>query len=278
MRMDDGQAAVRDYYERFGEREWGRLEQADDGAVEFALHTRFLARWLPPHGRVLDLGGGPGRYTVWLAERGHRVVLGDLSPTLLDLARRHIAAAGVEHAVEAVREMDATDLSALDHGSFDAVVALGPFYHLPKLADRQRAVQEAWRVLRPAGVLFAAVMPRYPRLLATVFEQGAAAFPGIVRRLLDDGLYDDARPGRFTGGYMFRPQEVAPFFAAQGFDAVALLASQGILGLVQQQAAALRQRDPAAYAQLLDLAEETADDPAMLGLALHLFYVGRRRA
>lgn len=276
--MGDDQASVRDYYERSGEREWGRLEQADDGAVEFALHTRFLARWLPPGGRVLDLGGGPGRYTVWLAQRGHRVVLGDLSPTLLALARRHIAAAGVEHAVEAVCELDATDLATLDDGSFDAVVALGPFYHLPRLADRQRAAQEAWRVLRPGGVLFAAVMPRYPRLLATVFEQGAAAFPGIVRRLLDDGLYDDARPGRFTGGYMVRPQEVAPFFAAQGFDAVALLASQGILGLVQEEAAALRLRDPTAYAQLLDLAEETADDPTMLGLALHLLYVGRRGA
>lgn len=274
--MGDDQAAVRDYYERRGDREWGRLEQADDGAVEFALHTRFLARWLPPRGRVLDLGGGPGRYTVWLARRGYRVVLGDLSPTLLDLARRHIATAGVAQAVEAVREMDATDLSALDDGSFDAVVALGPFYHLPRLADRHRAAQEARRVLRPGGVLFAAVMPRYPRLLATVFDRGAAAFPEVVRRLLDEGLYDDPRPGRFTGGYMFLPQEVAPFFATQGFDAAALLASQGMLGLVQEQAAALRQRDPVAYAGLLDLAEETADDPTLLGLATHVLYVGHR--
>jgi SAM-dependent methyltransferase len=79
--------AVRSYYASFGEREWQRLTNPDDGAIEFALTKQLLERYLPPSGRILDLGGGPGRYSIWLAGRGYQVVLADLSPDLLAIAR-----------------------------------------------------------------------------------------------------------------------------------------------------------------------------------------------
>ena len=79
--------AVRAYYASFGEREWARLENPDDGAVEFAITCHTLATYLPQEARVLDIGGGPGRYAIWLAQWGHRVVLADFSPELLSLAR-----------------------------------------------------------------------------------------------------------------------------------------------------------------------------------------------
>ena len=69
--MDD---PVRQYYAAFGEMEWDRLDR-DEGVIEFVVNTHFLAGYLPAGGRVLDLGGGPGRYANWLAEQGHRVVL-----------------------------------------------------------------------------------------------------------------------------------------------------------------------------------------------------------
>ncbi len=124
--------AVRAYYAQFGEREWARLTHPTDGAVEYAVNRQLLAAHLPPTGRVLDLGGGPGRYTIWLAQRGYAVTLADLSPNLLAIARERIAQAGVAHRVEAVVEADACDLSRWEDGRFAAVVSLGPFYHLPK--------------------------------------------------------------------------------------------------------------------------------------------------
>ena len=92
--------AVRQYYLRFDRSEWTRLERPE-GSVEFAVNTHFLAQHLPQRGRVLDLGGGPGRYASWLAERGHRVTLADLSPNLLDIARAELNSALVEDIVEA---------------------------------------------------------------------------------------------------------------------------------------------------------------------------------
>src|SRR5438128_211532 len=109
--MAEGIERVREYYEARGESEWHRLALPFDGAIEWELHRRTLERLLPSAARVLDLGGGPGRWTVWLAERGHRVVLADLSPRMLEIARREIAAAGVGDGVEGVLEADARDLS-----------------------------------------------------------------------------------------------------------------------------------------------------------------------
>src|SRR5207249_11198726 len=130
--------------------------------------------------------------------------------------------------VESIVVADARNLGAFEGGSFDALLCLGPFYHLTGEADRIRAAGEAHRVLRPGGVLVAAVMPPYMRLVATVLARGSAAFDdGTVHRMLTEGRYDDPRPGRFTCGYLVRPEDVVPFFDGHGFTPRRLMASQG---------------------------------------------------
>src|SRR5262249_18595442 len=171
-----------------GERGGPRLPPAAiDGVVEFAITTHTLQAHLPSSARVLDIGGGPGRYAIWLAEQGHRVVLADLSPTLLQIARREIARAGVADAVEEIVEADACDLSRWPDASFDAALCLGPFYHLPDPAERERAASELARVVRPDGVVFIALMPRLAflrRTLAVPDERHHLAQPEFVAHLL----------------------------------------------------------------------------------------------
>ena len=111
---------VKAYYAGFAEREWARLDNPADGQLEFAVTCDVLARHLPVGARVLDLGGGPGRYAIWLAEHEYRVTLADVSPELLAIARERIDAAGVEvqaiHGVTpgryrvAVPDLDAPEL------------------------------------------------------------------------------------------------------------------------------------------------------------------------
>lgn len=70
---------VREFYARLDEGEWTRL-LTPGGRVEFAITTALLAGELPERGRVLDIGGGPGRYAAWLAARGLQVSLADCPP------------------------------------------------------------------------------------------------------------------------------------------------------------------------------------------------------
>ncbi len=122
MAMSDD---VRRYYDSFGEREWERLNRPNDGAIEFALTKRVIADYLPDGARVLDIGGDPGRYTIWLAERGHRVTLADLSPTLIAIARDRVAASPSAPLVDEITVADARDLSAWTDGEFDTALPGG---------------------------------------------------------------------------------------------------------------------------------------------------------
>lgn len=67
------------HYNAFGAGEWQRLAANPVGELEFETTCTYLDRHLPAEGRVLDAGGGSGRYTVWIAERGYEVVHCDLS-------------------------------------------------------------------------------------------------------------------------------------------------------------------------------------------------------
>ncbi len=80
------------YYASLGEREWQRLERPADGAVEYAVTLAALERHLTRDSAILDIGGGPGRYAIALAERGHRVTLADLSAEMLEIAREKVHA------------------------------------------------------------------------------------------------------------------------------------------------------------------------------------------
>ena len=223
--------AVRAYYAGLGEREWARLDSPDDGAIEFEVTCQVLSTYLPPNARVLDVGGGPGRYAIWLAQRGHRVTLADLSPELLSIARSKISQAGMDAMVEEIVEADARDLSHWADSSFDAVLSLGPFYHLPDPNDRDRAAAELHRVLRVGGTAFVALMPRYAFLRRTLDipdERRHLADEDFMERLLKEGVFINDVPGRFTDAYGVLPEEVAPFFERHGFTTLALLAAEGI--------------------------------------------------
>jgi ubiquinone/menaquinone biosynthesis C-methylase UbiE len=271
--------AVRDYYDSFGEREWMRLESPDDGSVEFAITCRVLTKYLLPGSRVLDIGGGPGRYSIWLAEHGHRVVLADLSSRLLSIAHSKIQQSEARASVEEIIEADACDLSHWRDISFDAVLSLGPFYHLPDPGDRDQAIAELRRVLRPGGRAFVALMPRYAflrRTLAIPDERRHMAQPEFVSRVLERGVFNNDVPGRFTDGYGVRPEEVRSFFEGHGFATLALLAAEGIVRDNQRSLHELERNDPVTFQTVVDLILQTAHDPSIFGMAAHLLYVGTK--
>lgn len=133
---------VRRYYAQVPE--WERLE-SPSGQLEFGRACSLLSEYLPHRSRVLDLGGGPGRYAMELANFGHRIVLADLSKRLLTNARSTFAEAGIEGQIDGIDEVDACDLGRYEDQEFDAVVAFGPFYHLLDAEERNAAATEMHR-------------------------------------------------------------------------------------------------------------------------------------
>ena len=219
---------VERYYDTFDE--WARLE-TPEGRLEFARAMDLLTRYLKPQSRILDLGGGPGRYTIALARQGHRVTLADLSRVQLAAANDHIEEAGVAHQVEAVDHVDATDLSRYGEGAFDAVVAFGPFYHLAEEADRQAAAREIARVLVNAGRVFVAFMPRFAGV-SGLFER-CADFPGQVtahnlQECFTEGTFHNAHAEGFQEGFFATVPYMRKLFADAGVASQKVISLRGL--------------------------------------------------
>lgn len=136
------------YYEEFPEE--SRLG-VGPFRLEFERTKDILSRVLPPPpARVVDVGGAAGAYSTWLAELGYDVHLVDVSPRLVEEARRRNAVAS--RPVASLAVADARTLPEPD-ASADCVLLMGPLYHLPSAADRGRALHEACRVLVPSGTV-----------------------------------------------------------------------------------------------------------------------------
>ncbi len=269
--------AVSNYYSGFGEREWNRLT-TPVGSIEFAVNTYYISQYLPSGARVLDLGGGPGRYALWLAGRGHSVVLADLSTAMVDSARKHISESPFSERIE-VTQADARDLSRWQDASFDAVLCLGPFYHLVSAGDRAHAARELVRVCKPAGRAFIALMPHLIFIRRTISlpdEVRHLEDPAWVLEVMEQGVFRNDVPGRFALGYAVRPEEVPAIFEPYGLRRLKLLASEGITAGIERELADLAGKNPALYERALDLVIQTAADPSILGMASHLLYIAEK--
>ncbi|MEU6865883.1 class I SAM-dependent methyltransferase [Streptomyces sp. NPDC046876] len=137
--------------------EAGRLTSGRTiGTVELVRTQEILRAHLPPSpASVLDVGGGPGVHARWLADSGYEVLVVDPVDKHVGQARNQ----GLAACLGDSRELVQGDVS------FDAVLMLGPLYHLPDSTGRARAWREAHRVVKPGGLVAAAALNRYAKLL-----------------------------------------------------------------------------------------------------------------
>jgi ubiquinone/menaquinone biosynthesis C-methylase UbiE len=110
---------------------------------------------------ILDIGG-TGVCSFWLAEAGYSVHLGDPTDVQIEAANR----INFESA-NPLASCRVGDARTLDFGdaTADAILLLGPLYHLTESQGRLRALAETARVLKPGGLLFAAAISRFASVL-----------------------------------------------------------------------------------------------------------------
>jgi ubiquinone/menaquinone biosynthesis C-methylase UbiE len=253
-----------------------RLEN-DTFALERARTQELLSRHLPPPpARVLDVGGGAGAYATWLAAAGYEVHLVDPVPLHLEQARA-ASAAQPDAPLASIREGDARRLDD-DDESADAVLMLGPLYHLTARSERLGALAEARRVLRRGGWLFAAAISRFASLVdglrGSVFDD--PAFPSIVEQDLASGQHrnDTGRPEYFTTAFFHHRGELEEEIVESGFTETAVFAVEGVGALVP--GFARRWKEPAARETLLSLLRLVERETSLAGASPHLLAVARR--
>jgi SAM-dependent methyltransferase len=237
--------------------------------IEFARTKELVERYLPPApASVLDVGGGPGVYAAWLADRGYRVHLVDPMPLHVERARER---GGFTAELGDARRL------AQEDSSVDVVLVLGPLYHLTERADRLLALAEARRVVRTEGVVAVAAISRFASLLDGLVS-GDLADPGfraIVERDLAEGQHRNpgGRPEWFTTAFFHHPDELRREVADAGLTLEGIFGLEGPGWLVADL-----WDDPRGRENVLTAARAIEQEPALIGLSAHLLAVARRRA
>lgn len=269
-------AAVEQYYDDGAEREWERLGRDYYHMLEYRTTLHFLRAYLPPAPAcILDCGGGPGRYAVALAQEGYRVTLLDLSEKCLAFAKEKAVELGV-CGIEAFVHASATSLPFPDE-QFDAVLLAGPLYHLVKEEDRLAAMSESLRVLKPGGLVAAAIVP-----LLGVFRASLVEFPEFITggdclRYLGRPYQEAGRDftGAFTTAYFGDPLELEAQYEVLGAETITLVALEGLASSLNGALNRLAEEGSGETWWQVHLA--TCTHPTIVGSCEHTLYLGRKR-
>lgn len=253
------------YEERYDEHE--RLARDPVGRLELIRTRLILDRHLPePLASILDVGGGPGTYAALLNDAGYDV-------ELIDIVPRHIRQA-TERGVRA-QLGDARDLP-VPTKTQDAVLLLGPLYHLTERPDRLTALAEAMRVAKSGAPVFAAAISRYAPAIDGL-ERGFwddPAFAEIVVADLESGRHVNTtgNPAYFTTAFLHRPDELREELEDAGLQDVGVIAVESA-GWVAPDLSE-RLDDTTRRAELLRLLELLETEAPILGASPHLLGVG----
>ncbi len=270
---------VRRWYNAHAEYEWRRLFQDGYHQLEYLITTHFLERYLPKTGLVLDAGGGPARYTIELAKKGYEVVLLDLSPKCLAIAKREVRKAGVRERVRKIVECSITDLSGFRNELFDAVLCLGgPLSHLLEKSERERAAEELVRVAKKGAPLFVSVFNRYGVFRVVLYGHPQDLTDSFYEEMFKRGIHRvHTRFGAFTEAYFFLPNELKELFENKGVQTLALATCEGLSSHLEE-ATNILYKDKEKWRVWLKILLQTCSDPCIVGLGNHLLYVGQKKS
>lgn len=250
---------VREIYERFPEEQ--RLSATKAARVEFLTTVRYVEKYLIPGAKILDIGAGPGAYSLHFAGRGYEVSALELSERNLEVLRSRIVPGMPLEAVQG----NALDLSRYADDSFDVVLLLGPLYHLHRWEDRLRAIAEAKRVCKPGGKLFFAFIAN--DIVILTMQQ---IDPGYL--LTGDFDRETFRLDDFP--FVFHTVERSRALLTEaGISLIHEVASDGVSELLADLINAM---DEETYQQYLRYHFYICEKPENLGMSNHLLFVGEK--
>jgi len=245
----------------------GRLNRSRHGQMEYFTTMHYISKYAKEGAKLLEIGAGTGRYSIALAKASYDVTSVEL----------------VEHNFEVLKENskglvnlqayqgDALDLNRFADNSFDITLMFGPLYHLYEPADVQKAIDEAIRVTKPGGIIFAAFLSVYAILFDNYLNGTLLA--GIAENFTEDYESRHFEEQLFTGYDIVEFEEL---FAKKRVEHLNTVAVNGILELAEKRVDfAMSDEEMEAFAKLWLAVCEKRE---LLGCSGHLLYICRKNA
>lgn len=246
--------------------EWERLSRHK---IEFDITKRYLDEYLCEDSlEIFDIGGGPGRYSIYLAEKGHKVSLLDLSKCHIEIAKEKSAERGIE--LEAYIHGNALELGEYEQ-KYDVIMLMGPLYHLINESDRKAAVDGALRLLKPNGIIIASFISNYAPIQD--YLKGLHTIESVDELLvyLKDG--ENQGDKGFTTAYFTSVKEAKDLMNSCGLRELIFVGVENILGSKEKEINMLEDDE---YEKWLEIGYQLSRDENLMGTSEHFLYIGRK--
>jgi len=266
--MDDIEI-VKNYYDNNVRMEWERL---DKYYVEFEITKRYFNRYITQGDKVLDVGGGPGRYSLYLLEKGCDVTLIDLSPNNVKFAKDRAAE---QHLNLNAISGDARNITNIVNDKFDHILLMGPLYHLCDDTDRVNIINSCLSLLKPNGIIYISFVSSNARIIYTLRDK--------PEKISDDKVIQDWQyfidgtdfcGDSFTKAYLINPKNVLPFMEQFNLEKLHLFSCESILAPSMDL---LKQQPKQIVGKWIDFSERICESEDLLSFAEHLMYIGRKK-
>lgn len=135
---------LKNYYNKFNE---DKRLKTRHGNLEFITTLEYIKKYVKPGSKIADIGAGCGAYSEELTKLGYEIEAVEL----------------VKHNVRVIEKKgikayhgNAINLKMFKDETFDAVLLFGPLYHLISEEEKIKAINEAKRIVKSNGIIFAA--------------------------------------------------------------------------------------------------------------------------
>jgi S-adenosylmethionine-dependent methyltransferase len=266
---------VRDYYNTHAQDEQNRLDQPVC-KIEFVSTLRLIDKYFPKQGKVCDIGGGTGRYTIELLRKGYLVTLFDLSDEEIRLAGIQLNQNGLS--AEQLIVGDARDMSMLASDTFDAALLLGPMYHIVEAIERAKILHDLNRILKPHGVAIIAYLNSWG-----LIKTGIVDFPhwyndiSFLRSMLNEHTFTGQSLSGFTECYWSTSEAALQEIKEADLDVLSYAGAESFasgMGVFLEQ---LATENLEAYENIAQMAAETSELMQYRDSTDHLHIVARKK-
>lgn len=255
--------------ERWYDNEYDEWERLERHKIEFDITKRYLDEYLSGENlEIFDIGGAPGRYSIYLTEKGHKVSLLDLSKHNIEVAKKNSAERGIS--LEAYIHGNALELEKYEQ-KYDVILLMGPLYHLIKESDRKAAVEGALRLLKPNGIIVVTFISNYAPIQDNL--KGPYSVESVYKLLgfLENGENKDGEG--FTTAYFTSHEEARDLLNSFGLTEIVFAGVENILGSKEKEINMLEECE---YKKWLEIGYRLSQDKNLIGASEHFLYIGRK--
>lgn len=256
------------YYNKFNEEK--RLDSRH-GQVEFVTSMKYIHKYLyemeqtkpKEQIKILDVGAATGRYSVPLADEGYDV-------TAVELVKHNLARLKAKGSTVKAYQGNAMKLKRFEDNSFDLVLVFGPMYHLHEKEEKEKALSEAKRVVRPDGIILVAYIMNEYSVITYAFKEKH------IKEVMEVGMLDESFhcTKKANDLYSFvRTEDIEELNQSVGLERVQIVAADGAANYIRPFLNGLDEKE---FEYFIEYHLSTCERADLLGASGHLVDILRK--